>query len=1664
MTVKDLLETIGTSGISLALDGEALVVKGGKGSLSREIAARLAQHKAELVAFLKAGWVLSGQGVPVPPNLITAQSDAITPELLPLIDLGQVDIDHIVACTPGGIANIQDIYQLTPLQDGILFHHRLAEEGDPYLLSSIMSFPDRSALDHFLQAVQKVIARHDILRTAFFWENLARPAQVVCRSAVLPVREVQLDAGDQTVAEQLVQQFGPRCNRIDLTCAPLLSYVVAHDAARDRWVALQLFHHLAGDHSTLELLREEVFAVCGGQEASLPPPEPFRNLVAHARFGMSQQEHEAFFQDWLGDITEPTLAFGIADVHQQGDGIDEAQMMLAPDLNDRLRAQARRLGVSLASLCHLAWGQVLARSGGGEHVVFGTVLLGRMQAGSGTGRAAGLFINTLPFRVDLGETGTEMAVRRAHARLAELFRHEHASLALAQRCSGVGVGAAVPLFNSILNYRHGVELGAGEAAAVGDGHPLAGVELIGSEERTNYPITVSVEDFGHALGITAQVVQPLMAERMCRYMEHALESLADALERAPETQVCALDVLPPSERKLLLETWNDTAAPFPRERCVHQLFAEQARRTPQAVAVVHGDRSIDYASLDARANRLAGLLVARGIGPGDHVATLMERGIMLVLAQIAILKAGAIYVPIDPQLVKARQDWILADCGARLVLTGIATTACFDVEMLHLDDVDETQDESGMSDPAPALTSEAPAYVMYTSGSTGTPKGVMVPHRAISKLVLNNGYLPFDATDRIAYASNPAFDASTMEVWGALLNGSCLVVIDTDVVLDGERLAHEMTYHRLTVLWLTTSLFNRHARSIAPVLSRLKYLLSGGERADPESFRRILREAGSCKLLNCYGPTETTTFALTCQVGEEQVANDNVPLGRPIGNTRVYLLDAKGQPVPLGAIGELYVGGAGVALGYLNRPQLTSERFLQDPYSAEPGARMYRTGDLARQLPDGSIEFLGRNDDQVKIRGFRIEPGEIAARLCEHEQVREALVVAREGGEKKRLAAYVTTTANALEAEDIVVALRRHLAAVLPEYMLPAAYVRVDAWPLTPNGKIDHKALPMPQDDAVARGFYEEPQGEIEQMIASLWQELLGIKRVGRRDNFFELGGHSLLAVQLIERLRQRQLKLEVRRLFTAPVLADLAATVVRQTSVAIPPLLIKQDCKAITPEMLPLIDLCQQDIDRIVDQVPGGMANIQDIYALAPLQDGILFHHRTSAEGDPYLISSQRSFPNRELLDRFLGAMQILVDRHDILRTAFFWDQLTVPAQVVLRQASLPVLELELDPLDGPVVDQLAKRYDPRRQRMDLTRAPLLHYVVAHDRANDRWVLLQRFHHLIGDHSTLDVLRSELAKLMAGKGNTLVPPPPFRNLVAQARLGVSQEEHEHFFRAMLGDVDEPTLPFEVADVHNGGDGVSEASYLLPPSMSDKLRQQARRLNVSVASLCHLAWGQVLARVVDNDRVVFGTVLFGRIQSSEGADRAAGLFINTLPLRLDLGQIDVETAVRQAHERLADLLTHEHASLALAQRCSGVAVPAPLFSSVLNYRHNMVLRADTVGADDYRQLEQVEFLQNNERTNYPITLSVEDFGERLGLTALVVKTLSAERICAYMQQALESLVDALMVAPTTPVSALEILPEHERAPLEAVFAEPGIDSTATQDLVAASKEVEEFRL
>ncbi|MCC7249423.1 MAG: amino acid adenylation domain-containing protein, partial [Lysobacter sp.] len=1014
---------------------------------------------------------------------------------------------------------------------------RSAHHDDIYLITQLIDFPDRGRLEAFLSALEHVVHRHDILRTGFFWTALSEPVQVVHRQARFSCATLTRDPAFATVAAQLAAQFDPARCRLDLSRAPLFRLCTVDDPDSSRAVLAIGFHHLVMDHTTLDLILDEAAAIANGNAAELPPSVPFRDYIWQARINADRQAQTEFFTRMLADIDQPTAPFGLSEMNETARGLDEHRRDLPAELCLELRERARSLGVGPAAMMHLAWAMLLARATGMDRVVFGTVLFGRMDSGQNSDRALGLFINTLPIRIDLAGLGVAEAVKRTQAALAELLQYEHTSLAAAQRCSSVPT--ATPLFTSIFNYRYSGTTGAALSGAI--------LQDIEGGERTDFPIALSVDDYGDAFGLVAQVLREVGAERVCDFMQTALVGLLDALRNDPAARIDAIDTLPPAERERIVVRWNRTARDYPRDLCVQQLFEHQVARAPQAIALIRGDESLSYAELNARSNRLAHHLIAAGVSPGRRIAICVERSVAMVVAVLAALKAGAAYLPLDPTYPRERLAYQLGDAQVALLLAdaigrdalGDALRADGAPPVLAIDDEAAWKDESSRdTDPRSlGLDADAAAYMIYTSGSTGLPKGTLIAHRsAVNLACAERDLLVIDPSSRVLQFASFAFDACVWEMFATFCAGATLVLPAPGLRLFEGGLIPQLRDAAVSHATLPPALLSTLPLEEMP--ASLRTVILAGEAPEGGVVERLL---DGRRVINAYGPTEATV----CATMQDCTPGGNARgIGAPLPNTSVYVLDEQLRPAPIGVVGEIYIGGAGVACGYWNRPELNAERFVRDPYAADAGARMYKTGDLGRWLADGTIEFLGRNDFQVKIRGFRIELGEIEAQLLAYTGVREAVVLAREdravasdGRADKRLIAYLVADADLDNA-----ALRAQLAQALPDYMVPAAFVRLDAFPLTPNGKLDRKALPAPESDAYATRAYEPPQGRAERAIAAIWEELLRVERVGRHDNFFELGGHSLIAVTMIERMRRQDMQGDVRALFTTSSLAGFAA------------------------------------------------------------------------------------------------------------------------------------------------------------------------------------------------------------------------------------------------------------------------------------------------------------------------------------------------------------------------------------------------------------------------------------------------------------------------------------------------------------------------------------------
>ncbi|WP_259473809.1 non-ribosomal peptide synthetase, partial [Pseudomonas syringae] len=1178
--------------------------------------------------------------------------------------------------------------------------------------------------------------------------------------------------------------------------------------------------------------------------------------------------------------------------------------------------------------------------------------------------------------MDLGGHCARSAVLDLHGRLVGMLAHEHAQLALTQRCSALPAGA--PLFNTLLNYRHSAVPEVDDQA---NNTAWQGIEVVHAEERSNYPLTLSIDDFGDGFSLTAQAAPGIDPQRICAYVQQALVHLVQALEQQSAAALIESSVVPEAERERLSVTLNDTLRDYPREQPVHLLFERRAALHPHAVAAVHGRRSLTYGELNERANHLAHYLLGQGVRPNEHVAILLPRSLELLISQLAICKCAATYVPLDVNAPAERQHYMLDDCQAKCVLTQSATSMGSTVQRIDLDRLN--LDDQPAHDPGLPQASDTAAYVMYTSGSTGAPKGVRVAHRGIARLVLNNGYADFNEQDSIAFASNPAFDASTMEVWGALLNGGQLLVIEHTTLIDPTRFSAALRQGNVSVLFLTSALFNQYVQLIPEALAGLRLLLSGGERADTASFRTLLAQAPGLHLLNVYGPTETTTFATASDVRTLDDNAESIPIGRPIGNTTVYVLDAHQHLTPLGAIGELYIGGDGVALGYLNRPDLTAEKFIADPFSDQPGAVMYRTGDLGRWLEDGQLECLGRNDDQVKIRGFRIELGEIVNCLHQLPGIREAVVLAREGEPGNvRLVAYFTSR---LDAEaPAPEQMRAHLQANLPEYMVPGAFVELTALPLTANGKLDSRALPKPDHSSLLGLAYEPPQGEIEIALAQIWAEVLQLERVGRQDHFFDLGGHSLLAMRMVSQVRQQMgMELPLGELFAlgelAAVASALAGTGRSELSLILP-----------APR----------------DQSPPLSFAQQRLWFLAQMEGG------NQAYNIPLALSLKGSLDVAALT----AALGRIVERHETLRSRFIARE--EGAEVVFTPATamsfLPIEDLRQHPhtLTERVVTEATAAFD-------LTRGPLIRGCLLQVE-DERHVLLLTVHHIVSDGWSMGVLTRELLALYPALRRGEADPLPalsiqYADYAVWQQGWMSGERLQHqaayWRQALEGAPTLLTLPADRPRPAQQDFAGASLNVRLDGQLTAGLRALAQQQGVTLYMTLLTAWGALLSRLSGQAEVVIGSPIAGRGRAE--LEGLIGLFVNTLAIRIDTASAPTGEALL-AQVRTRVLEAQDHQDLPFEQvveivRPTRSLAHGPLFQTTLNW----LAGETTLPEMDGLLLATVE--QQSQVSKFDLSLNLGEQGDALFGTLDYATALfdeaTVQRYCGYFEQLLRTLVN-----------------------------------------------------
>ncbi|MEU1423136.1 non-ribosomal peptide synthase/polyketide synthase [Kitasatospora sp. NPDC005751] len=1356
-----------------------------------------------------------------------------TPSDFPLAGLTQDQLDRLV----GDGRQVADVLPLTPLQSGMLFHGLVDTEG-AYFDRIVVRLAGVADPRVFAEAWQLLADRTPALRTGVHWRGLPHPVQLVLQRAEVPVTLLdwrQLPADRQEAqTERLLA--ADRAAGMDLTAAPLTRLTLAA-LPGDEVLLLWSTHHLILDGwSSGQLLTEvcdQYAALTGGAARG---PRPSRRPFADFLRWLAEQDGQAaehYWADALAGFTarnplpydrvpgQAHRARSAATVHRE----------LDQDLSQRLRERARCAGLTVNTVVEGAWALLLARYGGSDDVVFGTTVSGRPAELPGVESMIGMFINTVPTRVRIPATGGVLPwLRELQARQSDGRPFDHLALTRIQALSEVPAGEA--LFDSMVVFEN---YPVDESVAARTGVRVTEVR---ADDATTFPWCLRAyltERLGLDLAYDPALFDRSTVERAARRLTVLLAALADGLDG----EVGELEPLTAADRELLA-SWQSTARPATAQSPV-ALFAEQARRTPEAVAVRHGEDDLTYRRLDRWSDRLAARLLADGLAVEGRVALAMDRSVELVVAQLAVLKAGGAYVPVDVRASEERRRALLARAGATVRLTTDQVAAVRT----------EAAGQPVLS--APPADPDRLAYVMFTSGSTGEPKAVAVRHRDVASLATDSRFTD-GGCEQVLLHSPVAFDASTFEVWAPLLNGG-RVVVAPDGPVDAA-LLRRLTSGGLTALWLTAGLFRLLAQDAPDCFTGLRRLWTGGDVVPAAAVRRVLAACPGLCVVDGYGPTETTVFATSFALADPAAVPDTVPVGHPLDDKRVYVLDRRLRPVPPGCAGELFVAGEGLARGYLGRPGESAARFLADPFGA-PGERMYRTGDLARRRPDGAVEFLGRTDDQVKIRGFRVEPGEVAAALAAHPGVADTAVVVREDRPGARqLVAYVVGPAGADLAQ-----LRDFAARQLPDYLVPTAFVPLAALPLNRNGKLDRAALPAPDADRDA-GPRERlaPRTEAERRTAEVFGEVLGTAPPGVEDGFFELGGDSILSIRLAARLAEAfGTDLTPRAVFLHPTPAGLARLLTQE----------RQPCGAdpavvpVAREAAPPMSYAQQRLWFLEEFAPGGT---EYVTALALRLHGALD------------------------LGALGAALNALVARHESLRTTF--DSVDGRGvQLVHQPREVPLALHDLSELPEPERQSALRGLlaDERGRPFDLRRGPLLRVALIRLADGDH-VLAITLHHIVTDGWSTSVLLTDLAHLYRaelGSGEDQLPPLPVQYADYahwQRTAGAAGADDQlDYWRKQLADAEPLHLPTDrprpAVRTSNG----ATARLEVPAPTARRLARVGREQGATLFTTLVAATQAYLARLTGDADVAVGTVTSGRDRAE--TRNLVGFFVNTLVLR-----------------------------------------------------------------------------------------------------------------------------------------------------------------------------------
>ncbi|EJQ37641.1 amino acid adenylation domain-containing protein [Bacillus cereus BAG5X1-1] len=1335
------------------------------------------------------------------------------------------------------VTKVEKIYPLSNMQKGMLFHAIEDKNSDAYFEQIVLDIKGNINETIFEESFNEIMKRHEILRASFNYK-LEEPLHVIMRDRKIKfnyddISKLKPDNKDKYIKKYIVDD---KEKGFDLTKETLMR-ICLMKTSNESYKVIWTFHHILLDGWCTGIILDELFTIYScrikGEEHQLEEPRPYSDYINWLN-NQDNEEGMEFWRKYLEGFEQkaiiPKFNSSISREYRRGEKVVE----FSKKLTDQVVQMAKRNNVTLNTVVQGIWGLILAKYNNSEDVVFGTVVSGRDATVEGIEKMVGLFINTIPTRIRCESDKTfKEVLTTSQGNAIESNTYNYINLAEVQTLS--------KLKNNLIDHVLVFENYAFDKEGIEEKENDLGFEVVAitDEERTNYSFSIIV-GLGEKLKLTLVYDKNVYDEELIKNIESHIKNVTEQVVRNVDKKLSEIDLISEEEKNNLLYSYNDTKTDYPKEKTIHQLFEEQVEKTPNRVAVKFGDNKLTYRELNGKSNQIARLLRDKGIKPNTIVGIMAERSLEMIIGIMGILKSGAAYLPIDVKAPEDRIGYMLQDSNAKILLTQdkFIDQCNFGVETVNLDQEDVFMQST---DNVELINrSNDTAYVIYTSGSTGTPKGVIIQHYSAIRVVKNTNYIEFKGSDTVLQLSNYSFDTSIFDIFGALLNGAKLVMVEKDTAFDLSKLARLIKTEKISVMFITPALFNPLVDFEVDCLKNLRKVVVGGEKLSSPHVQKALEEIGEDKIINGYGPTESAVFATYYSIKE--VAN-NIPIGKPLSNTSVFIVDRDCKLLPFGVPGELCISGDGLSKGYLNRPELTAEKFISNPYIQ--GERMYRTGDLARILPDGNIEFLGRIDHQVKIRGYRIELGEIENQLLKHDEVKEAVVIAREDmNHSPYLCAYFTS--DIADGESLIQEIREILTRGLPEYMIPAFFVQLEKIPLTTNGKIDRKALPEPDGSGIDGVAYEAPRNEVEEKLVSIWQDILGVEKIGINHHFFEIGGHSLKATTMASRIhKELMVEMPLRQIFQTPTIRGIG-------------------------EFINSTKESVYDSIKIVEE--------KDYYPLSSAQRRLYILNKIEGSGVSYNMPFAMKIKGDLDVQQFKKVFRRLIERHEALRTSFVMVD-GEPVQKIEKEFDFQVTyrEVGTDKVDD-IINGFVKPFD-------LEKAPLLRVEIIKV-AEEEHMMVMDMHHIISDGISMSILTRELSRLYEGKELSPLSIQYKDYSAWQKELSTKEEmkkQEKYWMEVFKEEVPVLNMPTDYkrpATLNTEGDLVQ---FELDGDLSAKLKKVAKEQGVTLYMLLLAGYTTLLSKYTGQEDIVVGSPIAGR--PHHDLKNIVGMFVNTLAMR-----------------------------------------------------------------------------------------------------------------------------------------------------------------------------------